>query len=354
MRAGQRRRRIAMSEERLPSRHNRFTDRRGLDAWYTLLTFFNLVRTAVSSVLEPLKLSNDEFLVLICLAHSDDALSMGAIERSTFLPPGRVRRAVDKLEERRLLTWRRSRADRRTVLVRMKKSGLQLIEGFAPIMFELVARVAMPLGEGGTEFLRAKMRKIMSTARAPGHTHGVDLTRLMPQTAVCETGVHAAQRPVTWGLAAWLRWCQLSSLVDKLWRIEFTSLGITQEQLQVLAALSGDRAGLTVDAVVSDTGLPQSSVISILSPLERAGLVITRGDKSRTGNRLVGQTPKGAYAVLEALPMANYLVEDLYQGLGDEDLEQVLTLVRKACGAAWQVKQHYTAAQPLTSAASAQ
>jgi hypothetical protein len=58
--------------------------------------------------------------------------------------------------------------------------------------------------------------------------------------------------------------------------------------------------------------------------------------------------------VLEALPMANRLVEDLYQGLGDEDLEQVLTLVRKACGAAWQVRQHYTAAQPLTSAASAQ
>jgi len=52
--------------------------------------------------------------------------------------------------------------------------------------------------------------------------------------------------------------------------------------------------------------------------------------------------------------MANSLAEDLYQGLSDEDMEQVLSLVCKACGAAWQVRHHYDATQPLASAASAQ
>src|SRR4030042_4914932 len=121
------RRRIPVSQKGLPRRRIRFGDRRGLEAWNTLLTFFNLVRAAVAVVLGPVKLSNDELLVLICLAHTDGALSMGAIERSTFLRAGRLRRAVDKLETRQVLAWRRSRADRRKALGRMTKAGRQPI-----------------------------------------------------------------------------------------------------------------------------------------------------------------------------------------------------------------------------------
>ena len=51
--------------------------------------------------------------------------------------------------------------------------------------------------------------------------------------------------------------------------------------------------------------------------------------------------------------MANMLADDLYQGLSDEDLEHVLSLIPKACSAARQVGRH-GATQPLTSAASAQ
>ena len=102
-----------MSQERIPKRRSRFSDRMGLDAWSALLAFFNLIQTAVAAVLEPVNLSNDELLVLICLAHAGDSLSIGEIERTTLFQEERLRRVVDMLEERRLITWRRSRADRR-------------------------------------------------------------------------------------------------------------------------------------------------------------------------------------------------------------------------------------------------
>jgi DNA-binding MarR family transcriptional regulator len=348
-----------VSQEGLPRRRIRFGDRRGLEAWNTLLTFFNLVRTAVAAMLGPVKLSNDELLVLICLSHTDGALSMGAIERSTFLQAGRLRRVVDKLETRRLLAWRRSRADRRKVLVRVKKPGLELVESLAPAMFEVVHRVAEALGEDGTEFMRAKMRKIVSSAAVGaegsfGDPCRDDIAQSAPPQPTSESGAHSTQRPSTWGLAGWLRWCQWSGQVDRIWRMRFRNLGLTQRRLQILAALSGATEGLTVDAITSATGLPPAAIASTLPELERAGLVSRWGDRSPPGNRPATLTPKGAYKVLEALPMANNLAEDLYQGLSDEDLEQVLSLVRKACGAAWQVKSHYDAAQPVTSATSAQ
>lgn len=78
-----------MSQDRLPRRRNSFSDRRGLDAWSVLLTFFSLIGSAVAAVLESVKLSNDELLVLTCLAHAGDALSMGEIQRSSFLQTAR-------------------------------------------------------------------------------------------------------------------------------------------------------------------------------------------------------------------------------------------------------------------------
>ena len=154
-----------MSQERIPRRHSRFSDRMGLDAWSALLTFFTLTGAAAATVLEPVNLSNEELLVLICLAHAGDALSVGALERASFLQAGRLRRIVDKLERRQLIAWRRSRADRRKVLVRMKGAGRRLLDDLTPAIFDLVRRVAEALGQEDTEFMRAKLRKIVSSSR---------------------------------------------------------------------------------------------------------------------------------------------------------------------------------------------
>ena len=352
-----------MSQDRLPRRRNSFSDRRGLDAWSVLLTFFSLIDSAVATVLESVKLSNDELLVLTCLAHAGDTLSMGEIERSSFLQTARVRHAVDKLEARRLVAWRRSRADRRKVLVRMTKTGRELTDSISPAMFELVRKVAEPAGQEAMEFMRAKMRKIISSAGADA---AAVLDRMyaddrydgpLPLGSDAESNplVRSAQRPPTWGLAGWLRCCQWSSQVDRVSRKEFRSLGLPAPRLQVLAALDRTPEAMTVAAVASAsaTGLPRAVVTPTLSALERAGLVTRSGDKPpRTTEWKL--TKRGDQKVLEALPMANKIAEHLHRGLSDEDLARVLSILPKLCSSASEARERCDTAESLTSTTSVQ
>jgi DNA-binding MarR family transcriptional regulator len=351
-----------VSQEGLPRRHIRFGDRRGLDAWSLLLTFFSLMGAAVAVVLGPVNLSNDELLVLICLAHAGGDVSMGQLERSTLLRAARLRRVVDKLETRRLAAWRRSRADRRKVLVRMTKAGRQLTESVSPEMFDLVRGVTEPLGVASTEFMRAKMRKILSRAAVDAvidlegmyADHRYGSLPLAPEVAA-KPAARSVQRPLTWGLAGWLRCCQWSHHVERLWKREFRNSGFTMPRLQILAALSGAADAMTADAVASAsaTGLPQAVVTSTLSALEQAGLVIESRDEAQPRATVWRLTQRGEQKVLEALPMANRLAEDLYQGVSDQDLARVLSLLPKLCSSAWQVR-HYGAAPLLASSTSGQ
>jgi DNA-binding MarR family transcriptional regulator len=98
-------------------------------------------------------------------------------------------------------------------------------------------------------------------------------------------------------------------------------------------------------------------VTSTSSALEQAGLLTGSRDEAQPGTRQVTLTARGEQKVLEALPMANSLADDLYQGLSDDDLVHVLSLLPKLCGSAWQVGQHYGAARKpgrLTSTTPAQ
>jgi DNA-binding MarR family transcriptional regulator len=289
---------------------------------------------------------------------------MGEIQRSSSLQTARLRRAVDKLEERRFVAWRRSRADRRKVLVRMTKAGRQLTESISPAMFELIRKVAEPAGREATEFMRSKMRKIISSAGADAAAvldsmyadHRYDGPLPLAPDAASKPAVRSAQRPPSWGLAGWLRCCQWSSQVDRVSRKEFRSLGLAAPRLQVLAALDRAPEAMTVDAVASAsaTVLPRAVVTSTLSALERAGLVTRSGDKAQprtTGWKL---TKGGEQKLLEALPMANRIAEYLYRGLSDEDLARVLSILPKLCSSAWEASERCDAPQSLTSAASSQ
>jgi DNA-binding MarR family transcriptional regulator len=353
-----------MSHEGLSRRRSRFSDRMGLDTWSVLLTFFNVIGAAVAAVMKPVNLSNDELLVLICLAHAGDTLSMGEIERSSFFQSARVRRAVDRMETRRLVAWCRSRMDRRKVLVRMTKAGRRLTDRLSPVMFELVREVAEPVGQEATEFMQAKMRRMLSSA-GPEAAAVLDDTyakhrydRPLPPApdAAGTPTVRLPQRPPTWGLAGWLCCCQWSSHVDRLWRREFRNQDLTAPRLQVLAVLSGTKEAMTVQAVASPsaTGLPHTVVKSALSALERAGLVAAFRDEARSGTRQLMLTAQGEQRVVEALPMANRFAEALFRSLNDEDLARVLLLLPKLCSSASLAGHHCSATTGSTSTATAQ
>jgi DNA-binding MarR family transcriptional regulator len=318
----------------------------GLAAWNTLLTFLNLIGAAVEAVLVRVKLCNDELLVLICVAHSGDALSMGAIERSTLLPARQLKRALDKLDAQRLITRSRSETDRRKVLVRTTKAGRRIIDALAPVMFDLVRGIAEPLGMKSTEFMRAKLRKMVWSSAADA---AIDLGRMYAGQTYdgASTTTRPAQRPPTWGLAGWLRCCQWSGHVDRLSKKDFRRLGLTAPRLQVLVALSGASEGMTANAIASASaaGLPLGVVTPTCSTLEQAGLVIALGDEGRLP--LFKLTEQGKQRLTESLPIANRIADDVFQGLSDEDLVRVLSLLPKLCTSAWEAREHFATVRPL-------
>ncbi len=329
-----------MNDRGSPSQQVRFRGRTGLDAWTTVHRFFNLCFQAGHAILQPLKLSNDELVVLICLANAGDALPVGQIARATLFEADRLRRAVDKLEARGLVTRLHQQKDRRKVLVRMEETGQRLLDSVAPALFEFMRQMIDARGPQDADFIRAKVRKVIAyagahergTSQGPRYDTGRGTGMVQTLTSVQASGSHG--RPRTMGLAGWLRRSQWSSHVDTIWKRKSHGLGLTVPQLHVLAILAEAGDSVAEDAVAHITGLHQERVRSVLCTLERAGFVRRRGGSRASSAALAEITDQGQHKVLDSLPMANSFAEELWQVLNDDELERVLSLLPKYCAGA--------------------
>jgi DNA-binding MarR family transcriptional regulator len=101
-------------------------------------------------------------------------------------------------------------------------------------------------------------------------------------------------------------------------------------QLHVLAILAEAGDSAAENAVARITGLHQDRVRSVLCALKQAGFVRRRAGSAK----LAEITEQGEHKVLDSLPMANSFAEELWQGLSDDDVERVLSLLPKFCAAA--------------------
>jgi DNA-binding MarR family transcriptional regulator len=329
-----------MNDRGLPSQQGRFRGRNGLDAWTIVHRLFNLLSRAVDAILQPLKLSNEELIVLISLAHAADILPVGQIARATLFETDRLRRAADKLEARGLVTRSHQQKDRRKVLVRMEEAGQRLLDSVAPAMFEFVREVMEPGGREGTEFMRAKVRKVVAHAgtdergvsQDPPYRTRKGAGTVQTLTGTLVSGSHG--RPRTWGLAAWLRAAEWSNHADRIWRRKSHGLGLTVPQLHVLAVLAEAGESVAEDAIARITGLRQDTVRSVLCAVERAGFVRRRGGSRASSATLAEITEQGNHKVLESLAAANSFANELYQGLSDDEVKRVLSLLPKLCAAA--------------------
>jgi len=127
-----------------------------------------------------------------------------------------------------------------------------------------------------------------------------------------------------------LRAAEWSNHTDRIWRRESHGLGLTVPQLHVLAVLAETGDSVAEDAVAHITGLHQDRARSALRALERAGFIRSRASSATPAEI----TEQGQHKVLESLPMANSHAEELWQGLSDDDVERVLSLLPKYCAAA--------------------
>ncbi len=127
-----------------------------------------------------------------------------------------------------------------------------------------------------------------------------------------------------------MRVAEWSNHVDRIWRRESHGLGLTVTQLHVLAILAEAGDSLAEDAVARITGLHQDRVRSVLCALKQAGFVRRRAGSAK----LAEITEQGQHKVLESLPMANSHAEELWQGLSDDAVERVLSLLPKFCAGA--------------------
>ncbi|GAG18674.1 unnamed protein product, partial [marine sediment metagenome] len=198
-----------MNDRGSSSQQGRFRGRTGLDAWTIVHRFFNLLSRTGDAILQPFKLSNDELVMLIALAHAGAALPVGQIARATLFEADRLRRAVDKLEARGLVTRLHQSEDRRRVFVQMEEAGQRLVDSITPTMFELARGIAEAAGTQGTEFIRAKLRKVVAYAgtheggisRDSRYDRGKGAGTVQTLTGTLVSGSRG--RPHTWGLAAW-------------------------------------------------------------------------------------------------------------------------------------------------------
>lgn len=329
-----------MHHEGAPGQQGRFRGRSGLDAWIVVHRLFNLFSRVGNAILQPLSLSNDELVVLICLANAGDALPVGQITSATLFEPDRLRRAADKLEARRLVTRSHQPKDRRKVIVRMEEDGQQLLDSVAPALFQFIGQIIDTRGPQDAEFLRAKIRKVVAYAgtherampREPRYDTRKGTGTVQTLTGVVLSGSYG--RPRTWGLAAWLRAAEWSNHADRIWRRKSHGLGLTAAQLQVLAVLAEAGESLAEDAIARITGLSQDRTRAVLTALDQTGFVRRRTRGQPCSATLAEITERGKRKVMKSLSMANSFAEELWQGLSDDDVERVLSLLPKFCAAA--------------------
>jgi DNA-binding MarR family transcriptional regulator len=131
-----------------------------------------------------------------------------------------------------------------------------------------------------------------------------------------------------------LRAAEWSNHADRIWRRKSHGLGLTVPQLHVLAILAEASESMAEDAIARITGLHQERVGSVLCAVERAGFVRRRGGSRASSTTLTEITEQGNHKVLESLGAANSFADELYQGLSDDEVERVLSLLPKLCAGA--------------------
>lgn len=134
-------------------------ERRALDAYIKLRRAANTVGLKESEVIRAARLTESQFGVLEALLHLGP-LCQRELAAKILKSAGNLTTVIDNLEQRRLVTRRRDREDRRIVTVHLTARGKRLIRSVLPRNVEAIVAAFSILDANEQEHLAALCRKL--------------------------------------------------------------------------------------------------------------------------------------------------------------------------------------------------
>jgi DNA-binding MarR family transcriptional regulator len=129
-------------------------------------------------------------------------------------------------------------------------------------------------------------------------------------------------------------------LFFRLWRVShertaeaLESVGLTPPLFALLNVL-GARKGAIQQEIGQAMDIDPSTMVSLIDHLESAGLAKRRTHPKDRRAREVSITPKGRRALERARGLAMQVEDDILRGLSGAERRELLTLLRRALGAA--------------------
>lgn len=92
---------------------------------FSLYVASRLVMNVYGNVLKPLELTYPQFLVLVCLSEQDN-ISVDEIGHKLYLDSGTLSPTLKRLEQKGLITRKRSEKDERRLIVSLTEQGLAI------------------------------------------------------------------------------------------------------------------------------------------------------------------------------------------------------------------------------------
>lgn len=144
----------------------------GVLAIVALLRTGNILERYYNGVLEPYGLTFQQFNVLSILrgAGTSGHPTLEIANRMVTPSPG-ITRLIDRLVKKRLVTRSRGRQDRRQVICRITRAGVDLLEEVHPVLLRRDEHVVSPLTEAEQELLVDLLDRVRAPLAPSTHSN---------------------------------------------------------------------------------------------------------------------------------------------------------------------------------------
>lgn len=125
---------------------------------------------------------------------------------------------------------------------------------------------------------------------------------------------------------------QLHDMIEKRMNQELSKCGLTMVQMGTLVMLHRkEQDTCTLKELEQILHLAQSTTVGVVKRLEQKGCVKTTVNSRDKRIKNVQITPDGIALCIHAAEEAEHIVDELFEGLNQEELESLISFIKKIC-----------------------